>query len=136
MIIVMKHGSTQENVDKIVEVLKAHGLGANLSTGAQATIIGVLGDKSRLADANLELMDGVEKCVPIMHSYKLASREMCPDGRVAEVGGQRIGGKQLVLMAGPCAVESEEQILEAAQGVKAAGATFLRGGAYKPRTSP
>ena len=71
MIIVMKHGSTQENVDKIVEVLKAHGLGANLSTGAQATIIGVLGDKSRLADANLELMDGVEKCVPIMHSYKL-----------------------------------------------------------------
>ena len=136
MIIVMKHGSTQENVDKIVEVLKAHGLGANLSTGAQATIIGVIGDKSALAGVNLEMMDGVDKCVPIMHSYKLASREMCPDGRVAEVGGQRIGGKQLVLMAGPCAVESEEQILEAAQGVKAAGATFLRGGAYKPRTSP
>lgn len=136
MIIVMRHGSTQENVDKIVEVLKAHGLGANLSTGAQATIIGVLGDKSRLANVNLELMDGVEKCVPIMHSYKLASREMCPDGRVAEVGDQKIGGKELVLMAGPCAVESEEQIMEAAKGVKEAGATFLRGGAYKPRTSP
>lgn len=118
MIIVMKNGSSQENVDRIVDVLKAHGLGANLSTGAQATIIGVLGDKSKLADVNLELMDGVEKCVPIMHSYKLASREMCPDGRIAEVGDQKIGGKDLVLMAGPCAVESEEQILEVPKGLR------------------
>lgn len=136
MIIVMRKGSTQANVDQIVETLKSRGLGANLSTGAQATIIGVLGDKTKLEGVNLELMDGVEKCVPIMHSYKLASREMCPDGRIAEVGDQKIGGKKLVMMAGPCAVESEEQVMEAAQGVKAAGANFLRGGAYKPRTSP
>lgn len=136
MIILMKQTSTQQDVEKIIDILKEHGLGANLSKGAQATIIGVLGDKTRLANVNLELMDGVEKCVPIMHTYKLASREMCPDGRIAKVGEEAIGGKQLVMMAGPCAVESEEQILEAARGVKAAGATFLRGGAYKPRTSP
>ena len=78
----------------------------------------------------------MEKCVPIMHSYKLASHEMCPEGRTVTVGGEVIGGKKLCMMAGPCAVESEEQVLEAAQGVRAAGAGFLRGGAYKPRTSP
>lgn len=111
-------------------------MGANLSTGAQTTVIGVLGDKTKLEGLNLELMDGVEKCVPIMHSYKLASHEMCPEGRTVTVGGEVIGGKKLCMMAGPCAVESEEQVLEAAQGVRAAGAGFLRGGAYKPRTSP
>jgi len=136
MIIVMKNGSTSQDVEKIIEILKEHGLGANLSTGAQATIIGILGDKAKLGDLDLELMDGVEKCVPIMHSYKLASHEMCPDGRTVQVGDQIIGGKKLVMMAGPCAVENEDQINQAAIGVKAAGAAFLRGGAYKPRTSP
>ena len=136
MIIVMKNGAGQPEIDKIVDLLKAHGLGANLSKGSQATIIGILGDKSRLGGIDLTLMDGVEKCVPIMHSYKLASREMVPDGRIVKVGDQEIGGKRLVMMAGPCAVESEEQIMQAAEGVKKAGATFLRGGAYKPRTSP
>lgn len=136
MIILMKKGCTQKEIDAIVEVLKERGLGANLSTGAQATVIGVLGDKSKLGDVNLELMDGVEKCVPIMHSYKLASREMTPEGRTVDVGGVVIGGKKLVMMAGPCAVESEEQVMQAALGVKEAGAQFLRGGAYKPRTSP
>ena len=81
-------------------------------------------------------MEGVEKCVPIMHSYKLASRDMCPEGRTVRVGNEVIGGKKLAMMAGPCAVESEEQIMQAALGVKKAGAAFLRGGAYKPRTSP
>nr|WP_319489560.1 3-deoxy-7-phosphoheptulonate synthase [uncultured Caproiciproducens sp.] len=136
MIIVMKNSSTKQDVDKIVEVLKEHGLGANLSTGSQATIIGILGDKAKLGGFDFELMEGVEKCVPIMHSYKLASREMCPDGRVVQVGQECIGRKKLVMMAGPCAVENEDQITKAAIGVKAAGARFLRGGAYKPRTSP
>ena len=136
MIILMKKGCAQKEIDAIVEVLKERGLGANLSTGAQATVIGVLGDKSKLGDVNLELMDGVEKCVPIMRSYKLASREMTPEGRTVDVGGVVIGGKKLVMMAGPCAVESEEQVMQAALGVKEAGAQFLRGGAYKPRTSP
>lgn len=136
MIIVMKKSSTQQDVEKIVEVLKEHGLGANLSTGSQATIVGVLGDKTKLGDFDFELMEGVEKCVPIMHPYKLASHEMCPDGRVVEVGDLKIGEKKLIMMAGPCAVENEEQIMKAAVGVKAGGAQFLRGGAYKPRTSP
>ena len=136
MIILMKKGCAQKEIDAIVEVLKERGLGANLSTGAQATVIGVLGDKSKLGDVNLELMDGVEKCVPIMRSYKLASREMTPEGRTVGVGGVVIGGKKIVMMAGPCAVESEEQVMQAALGVKEAGAQFLRGGAYKPRTSP
>ena len=136
MIILMKTGSTQQDIDAVVSLLKERGLGANLSTGSQATVIGVLGDKTKLEGANLELMEGVEKCVPIMHSYKLASREMTPEGRTVNVGGVVIGGKKLVMMAGPCAVESEEQVREAALGVKEAGAQFLRGGAYKPRTSP
>lgn len=136
MIILMKKGCAQKEIDAIVEVLRERGLGANLSTGAQATVIGVLGDKSKLGDVNLELMDGVEKCVPIMRSYKLASREMTPEGRTVDVGGVVIGGKKLVMMAGPCAVESEDQVMQAALGVKEAGAQFLRGGAYKPRTSP
>ena len=136
MIVVMKRNCTKQDVDNIIGVLKQHGLGANLSTGSQATIIGVLGDKSKLEGANLELMDGVEKCVPIMHTYKLASREMVPDGRTVNVGGEVIGGKKLCMIAGPCAVESEDQMMKAAAGVKAAGANFLRGGAYKPRTSP
>lgn len=136
MIIVMKNSSTKQNVENVIKTLKEHGLGANLSTGSQATIIGVLGDKTKLRGANLELMDGVEKCVPIMHSYKLASRDMVPNGRTVTVGDKIIGGKKLTMIAGPCAVENEEQIMEAALGVKAAGAEFLRGGAYKPRTSP
>ncbi len=136
MIIVMKKGCTQQDVEQIIEMLKEHGLGANLSTGSQATIIGILGDKAKLNDVNLELMDGVEKCVPIMHSYKLASRDMVPEGRTVEVKGEIIGGKKLAMIAGPCAVEDEDQIMAAALGVKAAGAAFLRGGAYKPRTSP
>lgn len=136
MIIVMKRTCTRQDVDKVIAVLKSRGLGANLSEGSQATIVGVLGDKTKLEGANLELMGGVEKCVPIMHSYKLASREMVPDGRTVKVGGEVIGGKKLCMIAGPCAVETEKQMMAAAAGVKAAGAAFLRGGAYKPRTSP
>lgn len=136
MIIVMKKTSTKQDVENVIEALKKNGLGANLSTGSQATIVGVLGDKTKLEGVNLELMDGVEKCVPIMHSYKLASRDMVPDGRTVRVGDQTIGGKKLAMIAGPCAVENEDQIIRAAKGVKAAGAAFLRGGAYKPRTSP
>jgi 3-deoxy-7-phosphoheptulonate synthase len=136
MIVVMKNNCTKQDVENVIAVLKEHGLGANLSTGSQKTIVGVLGDKTKLSDVNLELMDGVEKCVPIMSSYKLASRDMVPEGRTVNVGGEIIGANQLCMIAGPCAVESEEQMMQAAAGVKAAGAKFLRGGAYKPRTSP
>ena len=114
MVIVMKKSCNRQEIDAVIAVLERCGMGANLSTGAQTTVIGVLGDKTKLEGLNLELMDGVEKCVPIMHSYKLASHEMCPEGRTVTVGGEVIGGKKLCMMAGPCAVESEEQVLEAA----------------------
>ena len=136
MIILMKSTCTKEQVQDVVAALKAKGLDANLSVGREATVIGVLGDKSKLNVENLEIMDGVEKCVPIMHSYKLASREMVPEGRKVTVGDVTFGGKELVMIAGPCAVENEEQVTAAALGVKKAGAKMLRGGAYKPRTSP
>jgi len=136
MVILMKQSCTKEQVEQVVATLQKCGLGANVSAGTQATIIGILGDKTKLGGLDITLMDGVEKCVPIMHSYKLASRDMCPEGRLVQVGNQDIGGKKLVMMGGPCAVENEESIMKAAIGVKAAGAQFLRGGAYKPRTSP
>ena len=136
MIILMKNNCTKGQIDHVIAALKDKGLGANLSVGSEATVIGVLGDKSKLNTENIEVMDGVEKCVPIMHSYKLASREMVPEGRKVTVKNVTFGGDKLVMIAGPCAVESEEQVTKAALGVKAAGAQMLRGGAYKPRTSP
>lgn len=136
MIILMKKNASQENIQQIVELLGKHGLGANVSPGAEATVIGILGDKAKLGGLDLRLMDGVEDCVPIMHSYKLASRDMCPQGRTVEIGGEVFGSEKLIVIGGPCAVENEESILKSAAGVKAAGATILRGGAYKPRTSP
>ncbi len=136
MVIIMKQDCTEENVQEVVQTLKKCGLGANVSAGTQATVIGILGDKGKLGGIDLTLLDGVARCVPIMHTYKLASHDMCPEGRLVQVGNEVIGGKKLVLMGGPCAVENEECIMKAAIGVKAAGATFLRGGAYKPRTSP
>ena len=91
MIIVMKKSCTQNNIEAIIKLLREYGLDANLSTGSQATIIGVLGDKTKLGGFDLELMDGVEKCVPIMHSYKLASRDMVPEGRTVRVKNVEIG---------------------------------------------
>ena len=136
MIILMKNGCTKEQINHVISLLKQTGLDANLSIGREATVIGVLGDKSKLNKENIEVMDGVERCVPIMHSYKLASREMVPKGRKVTVKNVTFGGNKLVMIAGPCAVENEKQITEAAFGVKSAGAQMLRGGAYKPRTSP
>lgn len=102
MVILMKQNCTKENVQEVVETLKKCGLGADVSEGTQATIIGILGDKSKLGGLDITLLDGVENCVPIMHSYKLASRDMCPDGRLVHVGDQVIGGKKLVMMVDPC----------------------------------
>ncbi|MCI8497336.1 MAG: 3-deoxy-7-phosphoheptulonate synthase [Clostridiales bacterium] len=136
MIIVMKKSAGEKEIQALSKLLESRGLGVHLSQGSEATIIGLIGDKSKLADVNLELLPGVKECVPLMRSYKLASREFKPDGSIVKVGDQEIGGTKLAMMAGPCAVESEEQIMAAAQAVKASGAMFLRGGAYKPRTSP
>jgi 3-deoxy-7-phosphoheptulonate synthase len=136
MVIVCRQGVTAVEVREIIETLESKGLKAHLSEGTQTTIIGVVGDKTLLVDSPLEALPGVEKIVPIMESYKLASRSFRPEGTVLDFPGCRIGGKELVMMAGPCAVESESQIMASAKAVKASGAKFLRGGAYKPRTSP
>lgn len=136
MILVMKPHVTEAQMDNIKSLLENRGLGMHLSKGEKNTIIGIIGDKSKLIDVNLELLPGVASCVQIAQSYKLASREMNPEGSVAIIGDEKIGAKELAIMAGPCAVESEEQIFETAKAVSASGAKFLRGGAYKPRTSP
>jgi 3-deoxy-7-phosphoheptulonate synthase len=136
MIIVMKPGSREGEISDIAKVLESLGLGVHISKGAERTIIGVIGDKRVLSDIPLELMAGVEKLVPIVESYKLAGKTFKPDASIIDVNGIKIGGRELVIMAGPCAVETRKQILEAASAVKKAGAQFLRGGAFKPRTSP
>ena len=136
MIIVMTAGAPQTDIDRVVLKVTERGLKVHLSEGRFVTIIGVVGDKKLLHEVPLEAMSGVEKVVAITSNYKLASRQFKPENSVIDVDGVLVGGNRLAVMAGPCAVESREQLLESAAIVKAAGAGFLRGGAYKPRTSP
>lgn len=136
MIIVMKPHASEENVKNVTELIKAKGLEVHLSQGKEVTIIGVVGDKSRLAHQNLEIAPGVDKIVPVTESYKLSNKKFHPEPSSVSVGNTLIGPGSLTVMAGPCAVESREQLLLIAHAVKKAGATFVRGGAYKPRTSP
>lgn len=136
MIIVLRTGSGKAEVQEVVGRLTEEGFKVHLSEGEQKTIIGVIGDRSRLESLDLEALGFVERVVPIAAPYKLVSREFHPEDSVIKIGEHTIGGKQIHVMAGPCAVESREQILETAEAVSRAGATFLRGGAFKPRTSP
>jgi len=138
MVIVMKHDSSKEQTNLVIKKLKALNLDVHLSEGTSRTIIGAIGDpaqKEFIRDT-IEVMDGVEKVVPIINPYKLASREFKSENTIINIGDVCIGGSEVVVMAGPCAVESEEQILTIARFVKKAGAKILRGGAFKPRTSP
>lgn len=136
MIIVMSQQATEKEINRVIEKLTEYGLTPHLSKGAIRTIIGVIGDKKLIAELPMEAMSGVEKTIIVSESYKLVSRDFKQEDSIIEVDGVKIGGKNLTVMAGPCAVESLEQLLESANIVKAAGAQFLRGGAYKPRTSP
>ncbi len=136
MIIVMKPNAKQESIDRIIRIIEEKGLTPHLSAGNEVTIIGVVGDKSRLQDQNLEIAEDVDKIVPVTESYKLANKKFHPEPTVVKVGNANIGGDELVIMSGPCAVESREQLFETARAIKKAGAQILRGGAYKPRTSP
>lgn len=136
MIVIMQQEATPEQIGAVLERLSKNGFQTHLSRGVERTIIGVIGDRTRLSDMALEAMPGVEKVVPVLQPYKLASRAFHPEDSLVSVGELVIGGEEVHVMAGPCAVESEEQLLEAAWRVKAAGATILRGGAFKPRTSP
>jgi len=136
MIVVMKTGSSQDEISRVVNRIEAGGLTAHISQGIEHTVIGALGQAFPELRDTLELLPGVEQVIPVSKPYKLASREFHPRDTIVELNGVAIGGSEIVVMAGPCAVESEEQLLATAQAVKAAGATVLRGGAFKPRTSP
>lgn len=136
MIIVMKPGASSENINTVVDTIQKKGLETHLSQGKEVTIIGVVGDKSKLAYDNLEIFEGVDKIVPVTESYKLSNKKFHPEPINIHVGKTVIGPGNLTIMAGPCAVETETQLMLIAQSVKKAGATILRGGAYKPRTSP
>ena len=136
MIIVMSPTSTKENLEKVEQKITQAGLKYHLSTGAERTIVGVIGDKKIIAGLQMNSLDGVEKTVRITEKYKLVSREFKSEDTIVDVGGVKIGAGRLTVMAGPCAVESVEQLREAAECVKKYGAKFLRGGAFKPRTSP
>ena len=136
MIVVMKPSSRPEDISRVTKRIEDFGLKAHISQGVDHTVIGVLGKVfSELRDA-LELLPGVEQVLLVSKPYKLASREFHPLDTLVEVGGVAIGGNEIVVMAGPCAIESEEQVHATAKAVKEAGATVLRGGAFKPRTSP
>ena len=136
MVVIMNPDAREENIMAVVKAIESVGLTAKIMEGAQQKIVGVIGDKTRMGSLAVEAMEGVEQTVAISKSYKLASREFHPANTVVDVDGVKIGDGNVVVMAGPCAVESREQLLEAAKIVKAGGAQFLRGGAYKPRTSP
>lgn len=137
MIIVLRSGASEQEIEEVARRLKIMGFGVHISRGVERTIIGAIGDERK---ANIEEKIGVlpfvEKVVPILTPYKLSSREFRNQDTVVEVGDVKIGGGKIAIMAGPCAVESEEQIVYTAQRVKEAGGHILRGGAFKPRTSP
>ncbi len=138
MIIVMKQGAAKEELSDVKKRIRELGYTPHVIHGETRNVIGAVGDeRGKAVLQSLESMPGVENVVPILKPYKLASREMRPEPSSVELApGLSVGGEQLVVMAGPCSVESEEQIVETARAVKAAGATVLRGGAFKPRTSP
>src|SRR5688572_17125553 len=137
MIIVMKSGATMKEVSSVLKQIEAHGFKPHMSKGEETTVIGVIGDERKVDAANFQTLPGVEKVIPVLKPYKLASRDFQKKDTVVKVGSDvRIGGGTFTVMAGPCAVESAEQTLECARRVAKSGAAVLRGGAFKPRTSP
>jgi 3-deoxy-7-phosphoheptulonate synthase len=135
MVIVMQRGATEQQIERVVERLMRDGFDVHRSTGAERTVLGVVG--GMIVDSrDYELLEGVREVVRITHPYKLSSRTFKPDGTVVRIGDVGIGGNGVVLMAGPCTIESREQIHESADVIEKAGVKIMRGGAYKPRTSP
>jgi 3-deoxy-7-phosphoheptulonate synthase len=136
MIVVMKQGASQDQVDHVIERVTSFGLKPHVIVGTERTVVAAVGDKRPAHKESLESCAGVAEVVPILAPYKVASREVKPEPTTIRVGSLTVGNGKVGMIAGPCSVESEEQILKTAMAVKAAGATGLRGGAYKPRTSP
>src|SRR5438270_10821630 len=137
MMIVMKPGATEEEIRAVVARVEEVGARAHLSQGEEVTVIGAVGDREHVARLELEGSPGVAQVVPILKPYKLASTQIRSGERsVFDISGRKIGGDHFALIAGPCTVESRDQVLESARAVKDSGAAMFRGGAYKPRTSP
>src|SRR4030043_1634660 len=136
MIVVMKVGSSDKEITGVIERIESAGLKTHLSQGVERTIIGVVGQIFPELQDMLEMLHGVDEVIRVTKPYKLSSREFHPLDTKVKVDGITIGGREIVVMAGPCAVESEQQLFRSARAVKAAGATILRGGAFKPSTSP
>ena len=136
MLVVMRAQAGEEDIARVCRRIKDLGLEPHIIPGAQRTAIGITGNQGTLDASEFEALPGVAEAIAVSKPYKLVSREVKPDDTVVRVGSATVGGPDLVFCAGPCSVESREQVLTAARAVKAAGATLLRGGAYKPRTSP
>ena len=136
MLVVMNAHATQEQIEQVCEEIRRAGLTAHPIPGSQRTAVGITGNREAIDPERLKRLSGVMKVIPVTDPYKLVGREFKPDDTVIRLNDTEIGGRRLVVVAGPCAVESRKQLLEAARAVKTAGATALRGGAFKPRTSP
>lgn len=136
MIVVMKQGASDKEVLHVIKKIEEMGLKAHPSKGVERTVIGAIGDEHLLKEDQLKAIPSVDTVLPILKPYKLVSREFQKENTIVEINGIKIGGKEIVVIAGPCSVESEEQLMKTALAVKKAGAKLLRGGAYKPRTSP
>ncbi|MGA1846241.1 3-deoxy-7-phosphoheptulonate synthase [Deferribacter abyssi] len=136
MIIVMRPEATKKDIDFVVKKLTDYGFKTHLSEGVERTIIGAIGDERTLRDKPLSSLPGVEKVVPILKPYKLVSKDFKKEPTVINIKGVKIGGKHIAVMAGPCSVESRELLFEVAESIYKSGARILRGGAFKPRTSP
>jgi 3-deoxy-7-phosphoheptulonate synthase len=136
MIIVLRPDATEKQIEHIIERVKKLGLKPMVSKGVERTIIGVIGEEDIIRIQPLEVYPGVEKVMPILKPYKLVSRDFKREDTIVDVDGVKVGGKKIVVMAGPCSVENETLLVKIAKDVKAAGAVMLRGGAFKPRTSP
>ncbi|MBK9925399.1 MAG: 3-deoxy-7-phosphoheptulonate synthase [Anaerolineales bacterium] len=136
MMIIMKANATPQQVEAVIEKVKSAGLNVHLSQGVEATIIGAIGETHSIPTERFEGMEGVELVQRITQPYKLASRQFHPEDSVVQMNGFAVGGNQIAVIAGPCSVESRSQIMETALAVKEAGASALRGGVFKPRTSP
>src|SRR3989338_887562 len=136
MIVVMKQGASEKEIQHVIKKIEEMGLKAHPSKGVERTVIGAIGDEHLIKEDQLKAIPSIEDLLPILKPYKLVSREFQKENTIVEINGVKIGGNEIVVIAGPCSVENEEQLMKTAIEVKKAGAKLLRGGAYKPRSSP
>src|SRR6187401_3605659 len=136
MVVVMQERASEDQIEKVVAHLVSLGMDVHRSTGVSRTVLGAVGDDWRLDPRLIEMLDGVHEVLRISEPYKLASRTFKPEGTVVTIGDVRIGGDEVIVMAGPCSAETEPQVRAAAAAVRRAGAKIFRGGAFKPRSSP